>query len=86
MKNTNNLTLNQIEKIVVLCENNPKIFNSSEIMKFNKAMSFMCFIIKETFEFIKQKTEDGKYLICLRKLNVLYLNYKEKVEFLKKKL
>ena len=49
-------------------------------------MSFMCFIIKETFEFIKQKTEDGKYLICLRKLNVLYLNYKEKVEFLKKKL
>ena len=86
MKNTENLSLNQIEKIVVLCENNPKIFNSSEIMKFNKAMSFMCFIIKETYEFVKQKTQDGKFLISLRKLNALYLNYKEKVDVLKKKL
>ena len=49
-------------------------------------MSFLCFVIKETYEFIKQKTEDGAYLICLRRFYLEYMNYKDKVEILKKQL
>ena len=86
VKNTNNLTSKHVEKIVELCENNPKVFNSSEIMKYNKAMSFMCFIIKEIYDFIKQKAEDGTYLISLRKLNSLSVSYQEKINILKQQI
>lgn len=86
VKNTNNLSTKQVEKIVTFCENNPKIFNSSEMLKMNKAMSFLCFIIKEIYDFVKQKTEDGIYFISLRKLNMLNINYQEKVNILRKQI
>jgi len=86
VKNTNNLSIKQVEKIVSFCESNPKIFNSSEILKMNKAMSFLCFIIKEIYDFVKQKTEDGTLFMSLRKLNALSNSYQEKLNILKKQI
>jgi hypothetical protein len=86
VKNISNLSTAQAQSIIDLCEDYPKLFNSSEIIKFNKAMSFMCFIYKEIYDYIKQKAEDGSLLIGIRKLYTILNNYQEKVNQLEKRI
>lgn len=56
----------QIEKILGLCENNPKLFNTSELIKVNRACSYLSFVLKEIKDYISAKHTDGTFFEEIR--------------------
>jgi hypothetical protein len=50
-----------------IVEKNMFIFNSSYVLKINKAASFLTFILKEIYDYLNLKLKDGTLLICMRK-------------------
>lgn len=53
------LSRSQIEKILGICESNPKIFNTSELIKLNRACSYLSFVLKEIKDYVSVKHSDG---------------------------
>ena len=51
----------QIENLIVLTEKYPKLFNTSELIKINRAMSYLSFVFKDIKEYVTKKTEDGVF-------------------------
>ncbi len=51
----------QIEKLIVLTEKYPKLFNTSELIKINRAMSYLSFVFKDIKEYVTKKTDDGVF-------------------------
>jgi hypothetical protein len=78
-----NLTLNteQYTKIIEIIEMNKQILNSAYVLRFNKIASYITFIIKEIYDYITLRTEDGLLLLNLKKK---YHELKKMRDFLKK--
>lgn len=64
-KNTN-ITTKQFEQITELIKERPKILSSADLLKINRSMSYMTFILKEIYEYITAKLSDGTALFSLR--------------------
>jgi len=63
---------------------NPKIISSPDLLKLNKCVSFMTFIIKEIYEYVNSKFSDGTLVLKIRLQIAEYNSKKEKIEKLKK--
>ena len=74
--NVEHLLLNKVAKIEIdenmynkLGEYDiPKILNTVELMKINKSVSYMSYMLKDICEYILQKTSNGAPLYNLRKI------------------
>ncbi len=75
-----------IEQINCIYENNKNIFNSSLILKANKALSYLTFILKEIHEFINIRIHESTYLMEVRMLLRELELFKEKSILVKVKL
>ena len=80
----NYLTKEQLNKIFLIIEKNPKVFFSEELLKIKKTVSFFSFFLKEFFEYSTSKSSDGTYYFKLRKKIRKIQQLKEKNEKLKK--
>lgn len=49
----------QIEKMITLVEKSPKIFSTVDLIKINRTISYLSFILKDIKEFAIKKNEDG---------------------------
>jgi hypothetical protein len=67
---------NQLNSLI---KNNPKILSSPDLLKINRCVSYMTFILKETFEYFNLKAQDGVLIFTLR-------NEKNKIQKLKDKV
>ena len=74
----------QIESIEKLFKDNPKIIVSPDLLKLNKCVSFMTFIIKEIYDYTILKSSDGALLVKIRSQISEYQMNKEKLEKIKK--
>ena len=61
----------------------PKVIQPTEIVKTNKTVSFMSFVIKEIVEFAVMRTNDGAYISLLRRFYQKYKQLLEKQQKLK---
>ena len=61
----------------------PKVIQPTEIVKMNKTVSFVSFVIKEIVEFAVMKTNDGAYISLLRRFYQKYKHLLEKQQKLK---
>jgi hypothetical protein len=77
-----NLSLSkiQIEKINSIILENPNILQSHIMVKYNKPISFITFIIKEIYEFLNRKTEKGELYIKIKQNFVLLSNLKQNLK------
>lgn len=57
----NNLSVDEIQyiKLMEIFNKHPKILNSAELLKLNRSVSYMTFIIKEIYEYLTYKTQEG---------------------------
>ena len=63
--------------MTTLIKNNPKILSSPELLKLNRCISYMSFIIKEIYDYMLMKSSDGKLIFHLRNLKI---NIQHKME------
>jgi hypothetical protein len=63
---------NQYSNMIELIQNNPKLLMSPELIKFNRSVSYMTFLLKEAFDYVTQKVGENILLYKLRRIN--YLN------------
>ena len=82
-KNTN-LNENQFEQIDRIIKENPKILSSPDLLKINRCVSYMTFILKEICEYVCAKTYDETPLYSIRKLNGNRNILREQMEYLNK--
>jgi len=62
-----NLTQEKAENInKIINESGQNILNMIKMTKINRPMSLFCFLIKEVYEYINLKTEDGHYYYEIR--------------------
>jgi len=54
----NDFSIKQIERMMAFVQSNPKSILASEIIKINKTVSYMCFVLKDIFDFFSLKYED----------------------------
>lgn len=82
-----NISLNQYHKIEGLLKKNNKFFFSHIIFKISKPASYLTFIIKEIYEFIRMRTDKGEMVLFLRQdmmdLDLLKQNQKKIGDLLK---
>lgn len=64
--------------------NNPKILSSPDYIKLNRCVSYMIFIIKESWDYFSLKTSDGVFVGNLRKINNQKESLIAKIENLKR--
>lgn len=50
-----------IIKLEELIKSYPKIFTTADILKLNRSMSYLTFVLKDLKEYVLQKTDDGTY-------------------------
>jgi len=80
---TINISTNQHEKLTKILADNPKLLNSSELLKINRCVSYMTFMVKEILDYASQKTSDGTYVVAIRDAKLRLNKLIEKVEKLK---
>jgi hypothetical protein len=56
-----NMSRKQIEQLIILTEQNPKIFVTADLIKINRSMSYMTFVFKDIRDFVLKKTNDGVF-------------------------
>lgn len=66
-RNTN-LTDEQFNKMTNLIQENPKLLSSSDLMKINRCVSYLTFILKEINDFTTAKLSDGTPVYKIRQL------------------
>jgi hypothetical protein len=69
----------RFENISNIIKNNPKILSSPDLLKINRSMSYMTFILREIYDYYSQKTPDGVHLFTIR-------NFKNEIQSLSEKL
>jgi len=70
-----NITESQFVELCQITQQNPKIMNSSDLLKINRSVSYMTFILKELVDYCIAKSHDGTPLF---KLRVITNEYKAK--------
>lgn len=60
------LSRSQIDELLTLFDSSPKIVNTSELIKINRAISYLTFILKDVKEFVSIKHNEEVYLEELR--------------------
>lgn len=55
------MSRSQILKLEDMIKENPKIFATADILKQNRSMSYLTFVLKDIKEYVIQKTDDGVY-------------------------
>jgi hypothetical protein len=63
-----------------MVKENPKILSSPDLLKINRCVSYMTFILKEVCEFVCAKTPDETPLYSIRNLNRQVISLKEKID------
>ena len=56
----------QFELIQKMLKSKPDLFSPSTLLRYNRAVSYFSFFIKELFNYLSLKTEDGKYYYKIR--------------------
>ena len=77
VKNTN-FSTQQILALQKTIEANPKLLLANEMIKINKSVSYMAFILKEMYDFANLKTQDGTFLYQIKDARTKYTELKEK--------
>jgi len=77
------VTQSQHEKLVKLQTENPKLLNSSDLLKLSRSVSYMTFIFKEVFDYLNMKISDGTHAYIVRTARKTTPELKEKLERLK---
>ena len=73
--------INEINNII---GDKPEILTPSEVIKYNRNVSYMTFIIKDIYYYLLEKTDDGIYFYQLREYNRKLIVLDKKLERLKK--
>lgn len=55
-----------ILKLEDIIKANPRIFTTADILKINRSMSYLTFVLKDLKEYVLQKTDDGIYFEEIR--------------------
>ena len=58
----------QYNKMTALIQDNPKLLSSSDLMKINRCVSYLTFILKEINDFTTAKLSDGTPVYQIRKI------------------
>ena len=73
-----------INDINVIIGNKPELLTPAEVLKYNRNVSYMTFIIKDIYNFLLEKTDDGIFFYELREFNKQLIVLNKKLERLKK--
>ncbi len=66
-----------VEKISSFITQNHHVLVSSELLSFNRSMSYISFSVKDVHEYITAKLTDGKMAFYHRRANYLVNKYHE---------
>lgn len=77
------LSRKQIEQLASLWQSQPNLLSSSEMLKLNRSVSYMTFIIKEILTYLFTKTSDGTHYYALREALNDSKSLNEKIQRLK---
>ena len=72
----------QFELIQKMLLVKPDLFSPATLLRYNRAVAYFSFFVKELFSYLNQKTEDGKYYYKIR-ANLPKNKYQEKINNLK---
>ncbi len=72
-----------INDINVIIGNKPELLTPAEVLKYNRNVSYMTFIIKDIYNFLLEKTDDGIFFYELREFNKQLIVLNKKLERLK---
>jgi hypothetical protein len=64
-----------------MIENNPKLLVPNDLIKVNKCVSYMAFMLKEIYEFATMKTADSTFLYVIRDNKSKYNELLEKQKY-----
>ena len=78
-KNTH-ITEEDFAQIDNIIKSNPKALSSPDLLKLNRCVSYMTFILKEAYDFYALKSPDGVSAIKLRQIKKEVDQLKDKVE------
>lgn len=78
--NLNVFTQSQHESLLKLQQDNPKLLNSSDLLKMSRSVSYMTFILKEVFDYLNMKTSDGTFIYMIRTARKTNPLIKEKID------
>ena len=73
-----------IKEINNIIGNKPELLTPGEVLKYNRNVSYMTFIIKDIYYYLLEKTDDGIYFYQLREYNRNLIVLDKKLERLKK--
>ena len=73
-----------IKEINNIIGNKPELLTPGEVLKYNRNVSYMTFIIKDIYYYLLEKTDDGIYFYQLREYNRKLIVLDKKLERLKK--
>lgn len=73
----------QLKKITNFIKEYPKILISSELLKINRCVSYMTFMVKEILEYALPKTAEGELVASIRYSKTILNELNEKVVRLK---
>lgn len=62
-----------------MIEENPKMLVPNDLLKINKSVSYMAFMLKEIYEFSMSKTADGTPIYLIKDAKVRLTALKEKL-------
>ena len=60
----------------------PDLFSPATLLRYNRAVAYFSFFVKDLFSYLNLKTEDGKYYFKIRE-NLPKNEYQEKINKLK---
>lgn len=63
-----------------MIKDHPKLLSSPDLLKLNRCVSYMTFIIKEIYDYYSLKTSDGTLVFKLRKAKANIQKLKEEAE------
>ena len=72
----------QFELIQKMLLVKPDLFSPATLLRYNRAVSYFSFFVKELFSYLNQKTEEGIYFYKIRS-NLPRNKYQDKINNLK---
>jgi hypothetical protein len=61
-----------------MIENNPRLLVPNDLLKVNKCVSYMAFMLKEIYEFATMKTADSTFIYVIRENRSKYTELLER--------
>jgi hypothetical protein len=65
-----------------IVNSNPKVLSSQDLLKQNRCVSYMTFFLKEIYDYMSLKTNDGVPIYNLRRVNNRIIQMSERIEYL----